>query len=88
MDFMYSYIYIYSSLGDAISNLNYKYMEDHVFLIYDTVSVSNWFLTFQGNMDVSSSMVNLDVLTTKEDETTTLSTWLRKPENLHMRTHH
>jgi len=30
----------------------------------------------------------LDILTTKEDETTTLSTWLRKPENLHTSTHH
>jgi len=50
---------IYSSLGYAISNLNYKYMEEHVFLIYGTVSMGNWFLTFQGNMDVSSSMVDL-----------------------------
>jgi len=54
--------------------MNYKYMEDHMFIIYDTVSMGNWFFTFQGNMDVSSSMVYLDVLTRTENETTPLST--------------
>ena len=53
------YIYIYSSLSDVISNMNYKYMEDHMFVIYDTVSMGNWFFTFQGNEDVSSSVVDL-----------------------------
>jgi hypothetical protein len=47
-----------------------------MFLIYDIVSMGNWFLTNQGNMDVSSSMVDLYVLTTEGEETTTLSTWL------------
>lgn len=70
------YSYTYSSLSDAISNLKYKYMVEHMFLIYDTVSMGNWFLAFQGNTDVSSSMVDLDVLTTTEDEATILSTWL------------
>jgi len=39
--------------------MNYKYMEDHMFVIYDTVSMGNWFFTFQGNEDVSSSVVDL-----------------------------
>jgi hypothetical protein len=62
-------------------------MEDHMFLTYDTVSMGNWFLTFQGNMDVSSSMVDLNVLTRTEAEITPMSTWLQKPENLHVNTH-
>jgi hypothetical protein len=86
-DFMYSYISIYSSLSGAISNLNYKYVEDHVSHTWYTVSMGNWLLTFQGNTDISSSVVYLDVLTTG-DETTALSTWLWKPENLHMSMHH
>jgi hypothetical protein len=82
-DFMYSCISIYSSLSDAISNLNYKYTVDHFSHIWYTVSMGNWLLTFQGNTDVSSSVVDLGILTTTEDETTTLNTWLWKPENPH-----
>jgi hypothetical protein len=73
------YLFIYSSLSDAISNFNWKI----TFHIYDTVSMGYWFLTFQGNTVISSSRANLEILTTKEDDTTTLSTRLRKPENLH-----
>jgi hypothetical protein len=70
--YIYIHTYIYSSLSDAISNLNYKYMEDHMFLIYDNVSMGNWFLTFQGNLDVSSSMVNLTRLDNRRGDHSTV----------------
>lgn len=57
--YLFIYLFIYSSLSDAISKLNCKYMEDHMFYIYDTVSMGNWFLAFQGNTVISSSRVNL-----------------------------
>lgn len=84
----FTYLFIYSSLSDAISNLNYEYMEDLILLVYDTVSMGNWFLMFQGNTEGSLSRADLDIFNLQDDESTKLSTPLRKPENLHISTNH
>ena len=84
----FTYLFIYSSLSDAISNLNYQYMEDLILLGYDTVSMGNWFLMFQGNTEGSLSRVDLDIFNLQDDESTKLSTPLRKPENLPFSTNH
>lgn len=66
------YLYTVHSVMPSL-NLNYKYMENYIFLVYDTVPMGHYFLTFQGNTEHSSSSVNLDIFNPKKEDTTTLN---------------